>query len=295
MDFHKAAESEEGPKDHEPLPERSFIESLDLSLSHYAKEFPELTTDSIIQFDNLGPIANAAVFFALDLKLLTRSDKDLLERLKSENDPLWSDIDQLLDRHARNFSKIIGTYLRWSFVRVEEKIWEVGERPPVGRYTPGARRGGLRGSMSSGPRRSGPGQRPDRDRDRGPRRDGGKGPPRERDGGPQGGREGGGHREKGRERGDRDRSRSRSPREPRRDGSHADQEQAALEIVKSALDQLKNDPALKEIKLDPSNSFFRRLQHKKAVSDGFYSYSTGEGSERSVVISKEKPANEDAE
>lgn len=282
----QAHQTTEGDEAHEEyFPAGSFTELLEQSFAWYEKEFPELKGEGKIELENVGAISTAAVFFALDLKLLTRRNPEALDALAQDTNPLWRDIQKIVEAHGGRFLHYIYSYLRWSFVKTEEKVWEVGDRPPVGRYTPGAaRRNSSRpysGGFSSGPRRGGPSGRPS-DRDRGPRRDGDKGP--------RGGRD----RDRDRDRGDK--GRSRPPRgENRGNNSHADQEQAAIETVKVAIDKLRADTSLSEVRLDPSNSFFRRLQHKKAVADGFYSYSTGEGNGRSVVVTRDKPANEDAE
>ena len=141
-------------------------------------------------------------------------------------------------------------------------------------------------------------------------------PPR-KNGGP-GGRSGGGDRGGrgpsdrgdrdrgggGSSNGDRGRDRDRgSDRGPRKGppsavrggggGSHAEQERAAMEAVHAAVEKLRSETGVQEIRLDPSNSFFRRLQHKKAVSEGFFSFSTGEGLTRAVVVTREKQENEE--
>ncbi|MBC7660156.1 MAG: hypothetical protein H7249_10655 [Chitinophagaceae bacterium] len=258
--------------------------------------------------ENLGAIAAACVYFGLDIRILASKDSNALEALSSDNNGLWAEMDRIVEATAPNFASYINAYLRWVYVKTEEKYWEAGSRPPVGRYTPGARnRRPFSGSSgSSGPRRSGPsgGGRPSGDRDRGPRRDAGD---KDRDRGPR--PQGGGGRDaaapgssSGSSEGRSRRPSSGGPRGGRDNGprpesitSHADQEQAALESVQRAISHLKADANLSEIRLDPSNSFFRRLQHKKAVLEGFFSFSTGEGNGRSVVVTRDQPANEDAE
>ena len=266
----------------------SLQDQLTAALTWYIQEYQTLVTDHKIEMENIGALAAACVYFALDLRILAGKDSNALESLATDGNGLWAEIDRIIQENAPNFAHFINAYLRWVYVKVEEKYWEAGSRPPVGRYTPGARNRRPYGSgpSSSGPRRSGPGGKPSGDRDRGPRRDSNdRGAPRS------GGR-------------DRD-DRPRRPQSPARDAaagasgagaarnSHADQEQAALESVKSALDKLRGDASVTEIRLDPSNSFFRRLQHKKAVSEGFYSFSTGEGNGRSVVVTREKQENEE--
>lgn len=259
-------------------------DQLTAALKWYTIEFPALVTDRKIEMDNIGALATAAVYFCLDLRILAGKDSNALESLATDDNALWAEIDRIIQENAPNFAHYLNAYLRWVYVKVEEKYWEAGSRPPVGRYTPGARRGRPYGSGPSnyGPRRGGPGGKASGDRDRGPRRDNNdRGAPRN------GGR-------------DRD-NRNRRPQATAGNSnanaagrnSHADQEQAALESVKQAIERLRAETSVTEIKLDPSNSFFRRLQHKKAVSEGFYSFSTGEGSGRSVVITREKRDNED--
>ncbi|WP_218110386.1 R3H domain-containing nucleic acid-binding protein [Oligoflexus tunisiensis] len=240
-------------------------------LRWYVEQFPPLLEDRSMTMENIGNLTAPAVFFCLDLKILAGADSqntaDALQA--SDNNAVWETIDRHLDQLLPNFSSHFKTYLRWVFVKKEEQTWDVGSRPPVGRYAPFQRRGR-------------PGDS--------------KGPPR-RSGGGQGGRP----QQGGRDRHERGQDRDR-PRGPRRDagaggiksgGSHADQERAALEAVRTAVDQLRSNPALAEIKLDPSNSFFRRLQHKRAVAEGFHSFSTGEGMQRAVVVTREKQEQED--
>ena len=58
--------------------------------------------------------------------------------------------------------------------------------------------------------------------------------------------------------------------------------------VNNAVKKLKENNDLSEIKLKPANSFYRRLQHKHAISQGFESISSGEGNDRSVVVMRAK-------
>lgn len=291
----------ETPEGETPEAVSNIEEALEQSLSWYVQQFPEVQSESKIEFDNIGSLSQAAVFFSQDMKVLLHEQPEQLDSLANESSPLWPVIDRIVRKHVPHLSDYFIAYLRWSHIKIEEKKWALGERPPVGRYTPGGIRNAGRpgGNFGGGPRRSGPPGRSG-DRDRGPRRDAG-----DRDRAPRSG--GDRDRERGRDKGERggkdrserSRGRERPQRGPRDDsrggGSHADQEAAAIETVKVALEKLRADTSLAEVRLDPSNSFFRRLQHKKAVADGFYSYSTGEGAGRSVVITRERPANEDAE
>jgi len=255
---------------------------LKASLAWYKEQFPSLTTDRRIEMENISAIAAATVFFCLDLRILSQCDSpNTVEALSaSDQNGVWEDIDSVVDHYLPNFASYIKAYLRWVFVKKEDQVWEIGSRPPVGRYGPGAARrmGRSGGGFDS----------------RGP--SGNRRPSQGRSGGPQGGRrDQGGLGERGdrggRDGGDRPGQRQR----PQAPGKlhHAEQERLALEAVRVAVDRLRTEPSLSEVRLDPSNSFFRRLQHKKAVSEGFYSFSTGEGMERAVVVTRDKPEHED--
>jgi hypothetical protein len=250
-------------------------QQIEACLRWYVEQFPALVEDRSMTMENIGNLTAPSVFFCLDLKILAGADSqntaDALQA--SDNNAVWETIDRHLDQLLPNFSSHFKTYLRWVFVKKEEQVWEAGSRPPVGRYTPFQRRG----------------------------RPGDKGPPRRSSGGssqggrpPQGGRDRhergqGGGQDRGGPRGGPRREASAGPRP----NNHADQERAALDAVRLAVDELRSNPTLAEIKLDPSNSFFRRLQHKRAVAEGFHSFSTGEGMQRAVVVTREKQEQED--
>ena len=62
--------------------------------------------------------------------------------------------------------------------------------------------------------------------------------------------------------------------------SSANREKVALIDVNNAVKKLKKDDSVEEVVLKPTNSFYRRLQHKHAISQGFESISRGEGNDR---------------
>jgi predicted RNA-binding protein Jag len=43
---------------------------------------------------------------------------------------------------------------------------------------------------------------------------------------------------------------------------------------------------LQFVKLKPTNSFYRRVQHQKIVDSGFESSSVGEGADRAVQVTR---------
>ena len=52
------------------------------------------------------------------------------------------------------------------------------------------------------------------------------------------------------------------------------------------MSKLKRDKKLTEVELPPMNSFYRRVQHKHIVDNGFDTQSIGEGADRKVVIKR---------
>lgn len=258
----------------------NFKDQVKVCMCWYVEQFPGIENDRKLEMENISAIAAATAYFCLDLKILASNDPDnLMETMSSsESNSVWDEVDQIINASIPHLNSYVKAYLRWVFVQREEQVWEAGSRPPVGRFAPGAARRAARpGGDRSGPPRRGGGDR------NGPRGDRGGRPDRG---------------DRGNQRGDRGERGERGDRRPRsaaaaRGGSHAEQEKQAMESVTQAVERLRSEPDLNEIRLDPSNSFFRRLQHKKAVSEGFFSFSTGEGMTRAVVVTRDRPAEEE--
>ena len=56
--------------------------------------------------------------------------------------------------------------------------------------------------------------------------------------------------------------------------------------VYKAVRNLQKDSELEEVVLKPANSFYRRMQHEKAMEAGFKSFSVGEGQDRAVRLAR---------
>lgn len=215
----------------------------------------------------------------------------------------WQEVRNTLESIYPHFGAYVFLYFRWSYGQFEEEVFEIGSRPPVGKYAPSYR---MRNGGAAPPPRGG-----DRDRGggRGPRRDGP--PPRGNDRGGRGGndrgRSGGGeHRSSGsRPEGRPERSRHEGPRDrgPRDNyegrGNASDQaertqkmEAEALKEVAAAIRALKESPEMAEFPLRAANSFYRRIQHQTVVQNGYHSYSAGEGNDRKVVVTREAHASQ---
>ncbi|NRA64310.1 MAG: hypothetical protein HRU19_07470 [Pseudobacteriovorax sp.] len=221
----------------------------------YVEQFPFLESEGQLNLTNINGIIPAVVFLALDLRMIFEAD-DTYEKItfsKSRPNPtLWNQIEQVLAKEIPNFTQHILSYLQWAYGENEEKQWDVGTRPPIGKYAPR-------------PKRSSPGG--NRDRGGNDRR-----PPK-----------GGGDRQHGK----RDNHRRPGKRYNDKKSTEA-KEKVALAEVNSAVSKLNDQPDLSEVQLAPANSFFRRLQHKHAIAQGFESVSRGEGHDRSVVVVRSK-------
>lgn len=226
-------------------------EQLNNCLDWYTESFTNLMTESQLDLTNINGIIPAVVFLGLDFKTVVLKDSTFEELAYKESNPnknLWSLLESIIQKRVPSFSRQIIAYLQWAYAIKEDRQWDIGSRPPVGKYAPSYRK-----------TRSGSGNQKERNtRDRnGNKRANGR-PKREQHG------KKGDHREK-----------------------------AALLDVNNAVKQMKKNPELAEVKLNPTNSFFRRLQHKHAISQGFESISSGEGNERSVVVKRGKETTND--
>lgn len=222
-------------------------------LNWYIDKFPALLTETYLDLSNINNIIPAIVFIGLDFKTLVNIDETheaLVYRESKPNHALWDLVEKTVRQKIPNFQMQLVAYLKWAFGEKEEKQWDIGSRPPVGRYAPSLRRQ----SRSSGGNFRDKGDRPQR--------------------------RGGNHRN------GNDRGHQSDKRNDRR--SSINKEKHALIDVNNAVKKLAKDASLEEVVLAPTNSFFRRLQHKHAISQGFDSISRGEGHDRSVVVKRSK-------
>jgi uncharacterized membrane protein YgcG len=238
-------------------------------LDWYGEQFPALRDEHQLNLANIANIIPAAVFLALDLKLIYERSSEydgLTFKESSPDHALWDELQKLIRQHLPNFAQSIFAYVKWAYTEKEDVHWEIGNRPPVGRYAPR-------------PKRSPQGARGQRDRSGGRTPRSSSGNQRNQGGRPQrnggsGGGSGGGGGGRGR--------------------PNQQKEKQALHLVEDAVKTLKSNPDQAEIKLPPANSFYRRLQHKHVMTLGFYSESSGEGHDRAVVIRRHAPENEDS-
>lgn len=223
------------------------------------------------------------------------------EEIPSPTDPdaqhLWIAFDKALGTWFPSGANLIKEYASWNFRRPEQFDINLSSLPPVGRNTPPAgsrissqgylivpERNGGRGrngnggaQQGGGVRRNGQYQQEGRGGDRGGNAGGGRRP--QQSGAFRG--EGQGPKRFGR--GDKNNNRRPNPI------SQAERERLEAEALKSvitAIDQLRSNADLKEVRLNPTNSFLRRMQHNEVSSHGFFSHSVGEDKERVVVVTR---------
>lgn len=225
-------------------------------LDWYLTAFPALSTDTNLNLDNINGVIPGIVFIGLDFKTIVSSDSTheaLIYNEARPNHELWELIDTVVGERLPSFTRQLLTYLQWAYGEADDKQWDIGSRPPVGRYAPSFRKGRL-GARKEQTSRGGNSRGNRNGNSKGPRQGNSKGP----------------RRHSGNK------------------GSSEQKEKLALQDVEKAVTKLKDDSDLYEVRLAPANSFYRRLQHKHVISMGFESTSDGEGTDRSVIVRRSK-------
>ena len=242
--------------------------------SWHCEREPALVDDSKpLDIELLCPVSDAFAAFHADLrnfyKAATGESLPVFD-MEAGLAPVWVAVMNVLRNKSPRGASLFEKYFAWTYSDWEAPVYEVGSRPPVGRYAPPPRlrTGGPGGK--GGPDRSDRPERPDR-----------------------GERHGRHERPERGNRADRPRRDDRHHRDENfgNRASHeersSEQEQAALAEVDKAVDLLNNDPKLAFVDLPPTNSFQRRKQHHAVMEHGFKSSSVGEGKDRAVRVSRD--------
>lgn len=192
------------------------------------------------------------------------------------NNTIWEDIEEVLSIFFGSYKHLFIRYVIWSHGASPDEVFVPGSRPPIGKFAPRIQRDD-RGSSARGNSRSGGGGGGNSKDNRGDRNGNRSSKPAP----------------KGNERNpkSRDRNRPTNNKPQRSKEDTAKIEASALKDVTEAISKLdgKNGKeSLDEIILKPANSFYRRLQHQRAVELGFDSFSVGEGKDRSVRIARKE-------
>jgi hypothetical protein len=234
----------------------------------YGDIFPQILTEHKIELNNIAAITPAVVFFSLDVKLIFKQAGFQVSPLSYDpnlpsKDKQWDMLEKLIREAFPNFYLQIISYLKWICTDSETKQWEVGSRPPVGKYAPNLRRSRPSSNtlnQQGGNRRGGAGKR---NKPHDSQSSQGKGASAGQRG-----------------------NKTSSKYSDKNQQEH--KEKRALKLVENAIKELQANTELNEIQLPPANSFYRRLQHKHVMTMGFFSESIGEGRERAVVIVRNK-------
>ena len=239
---------------------------------HCARE-QALLERAPVDIERLCAVADEFVAFHADLRHLFHAvTGDGLPVFDEEVGlaPIWIAVSNVLDEKSSSASGLFKKFFAWTYNTWEPPTFEVGSRPPVGRYSPPPRL-----------RTGGPGGRPERnDRNDRPER-----PDRnDRNDRPQ-------HDDRPR-RADRPRRDDRPHRDERPrhhdDERSIQQEKEALAEVEKALAVFESDPSTEFVDLPPTNSYQRRKQHHEINERGFKTQSVGEGHDRAVRVTRDK-------
>lgn len=246
-----------------PVLNEKSLEDLILDmLNWYADKYP--TIDLKIDHETLGDIIPVFMNLTQDLDTLVKAKtSDYLPAFEQDQkEEVWEIVDRCFSSKLPQHASMFLRYLHWSHATQPPEInFDPGSRPPVGRFAPNfhSRPPQRDARPPRQERRPKPSSRPPREQNskRGPR----KGPPR------------GAHKQGGGE-----------PRKPDKK-----LERESLKEVLLAVQTLNKNPDLEEYRLAPTNSFYRRLQHKQVKQEGLFSTSAGEGHDRSVVVLRSPP------
>lgn len=264
-------------KDQENIIETESYEELTKKLTNwYASSYPVLTKSNSVQLENASDIIQPVLMICEDIsKLIDKKYQVKIPAFIKEeaNKETWDNSINEIVSSFPTYHRFISLYLNWAYLNKNEKrssyLHDLGDRPPVGKYAPGG--GG--------------------DFDRDNRHGGGRRPQRSS------------HNQDNRSRsfnqGRRNSSfqkKDNGPQDKQSKNNKDDkQEHTTRKGVSQAIQKLIKDPNMQEIKLTPTNSYYRRIQHQQIKKEGYTSSSIGEGSERAVVIYKDKKegGNED--
>lgn len=205
----------------------------------------------VINFENLPDVNQALVSICENINdiaksVLEKSDQNAIKQFcKAITDEFFSRFDS----HSK---ELVHSYMFWAFKKTDIVPEVIGDRPPVGAFTPSRN------------------YKPTQDRDRAPRRSENK-VERPFNKGPKGRKP---------ERQDR------GPREGRSNGRSETSEADLLKEIIEATAQIKTGGGIDRVALKPQNSYNRRRQHKLIEDEGFTSSSEGDGDQRHVVVLK---------
>ena len=274
------------------LDEASFESSVQRLIAWYRDQFPLMTSRAPLNHEALPAVVPPMVALDRDLETLhqlkLQSALPLYVASATPPSAEWGIILAAVNAAFPQYAKYFVTYLQWSHGAEVVEDFVPGSRPPVGRYAPPPLRkdgpGGRRGPGGSFDRSGPKGPRGGRDA-RGPRPENQAPAPKRGKDNPKA-QDGRGRQQHRRDQEDRPARRDRQPG-PRPSESETQRlTEVALVEVEEALAKLRDDSGVQAVKLKPTNSFYRRIQHQKIVDAGFESSSVGEGADRAVQVTR---------
>jgi hypothetical protein len=261
--------------------EVGFNEKLSQMLEwHYSNHMAHLVEKSLT-ISNLTYVSMHMAHLERDYKRLCSSSGMLDSRsgrpLQVALNDLLLIIDRVFSKHIKDLAK---NFFSWLYTKPKISVVDFNQVPPVGRYA--------RMVINSRNKQSSPSP--------GEEGAGSLVSSQETADEPKGARESKSRLDSERPRHEKSSDRNhrssrptgeRGPRDRKPDTEKdLEQEAATLALVDQAILTLSSTADLKEVVLAPQNSYYRRLQHQKAVDAGFISDSVGEGKERAVKISR---------
>ncbi len=124
----------------ETIPE-TFPEALQELISWYKAQRLSHLTQNILNYESAKEVIPIVLSFKYDLNaLLKKFDKArnwYFDFEKSSDYPEWNLLTEKISQSFPEwFAMRLTQFLAWNYSDVQEKNYELGERPPVGRYTP---------------------------------------------------------------------------------------------------------------------------------------------------------------
>lgn len=278
------------------------------SLTWYLANFPELFADGPMYFEHLmefvDPLTRMVDEYVAIVEFCFGQKPAPLDT--EEGKKHWQPFLRMFASKVTQRMGYVESYLDWFFGESKPEEIDLKSMPPVGRFAPppgtkflpdGKVKMPPRVSnydrsqaLLGNPRRPPPfGRTQNRGRPGGDRPGGGGDRPR------------GGGGDRPFPRNDKDRSEGRGPRRPmdqaprggsKERGHNPAEEAAAMDNVREAVSRMQANPELEFVLLNPTNSFFRRMQHKEVGDAGLYSKSVGEGKERALKLIRQAEADD---
>ena len=109
-------------------------------LDWYLEKFEDFRSEEKLNLGNIAAISEPLVYIARDITAILKNfSKDpfvISDKSSEEQKALWKEIEALIEGKIKNFHGELLSYLKWFYGEEEVTTWELGTRPPVGKYAP---------------------------------------------------------------------------------------------------------------------------------------------------------------